>query len=436
MIKRLRRRFIRIAALSVALVLLLLTLVVNAAYFISTDSDLTRTLELICENAGTIPVRSAPAAPDDASIPDDTAAPESTDGERPSPPEQPWDGKDGPFTQETPFSTRFFVLRYTDGGALVRADLDNIAAVTEDDVDEYLSVALRGGEGFGYYGHYKYYVVSDGEGRQMAVFLDCFQQLRSAKSLALWSLAADGACIALVYLLIVALSRRAIDPVVRSAEQQKQFITDASHELKTPLTVITTCLTLLKMDPSETKWVDKAEAQTKKMSELVASLVTLSRMDEEEPPMTNTTFDLSEAVSDTAESFRDSAASGGHAFALSITPGIEYHGDEGALRQLTSILLDNALRYSLTGGDIALSLTREKRNIVLRQSNPCAPLTDDELSRLFDRFYRPDASRTAATGGFGVGLSIARGIAQAHGGTIRATCPEPGRIEFTLTLKI
>ena len=435
MIKRLRRRFIRIAALSVALVLLLLTLVVNAAYFISTDSDLTRTLELICENAGTIPVRSAPAAPDDASIPDDTAAPESTDGERPSPPEQPWDGKDGPFTQETPFSTRFFVLRYTDGGALVRADLDNIAAVTEDDVDEYLSVALRGGEGFGYYGHYKYYVVSDGEGRQMAVFLDCFQQLRSAKSLALWSLAADGACIALVYLLIVALSRRAIDPVVRSAEQQKQFITDASHELKTPLTVINTSLKVLEMEVGQQKWIDKALAQTEKLGSLVNSLVTLSRMDEEEPPLTLSDFDLSAAVTETAESFRDSAAAAGHGLALDVAPHITYHGDRAALCRLVSILMDNAVKYAATGGAIALSLRRERRTVVLRSSNPCAPLSGEETDKLFDRFYRPDQSRTSATGGFGVGLSIARSTAEAHHGTASARYTEDGRLEFTFTLK-
>ena len=424
MIKRLRRRFIRIAMISVTLVLALLTVILNVANYISTDTDLTQTLELICDNQGTIPLHPQMPAPSD----DGT-------GEMPEMPEKPWDEKGGPFTSETPFSTRFFVLRYTDAGVLTQAELGNIAAVTEDDTPAFLEKAIAHGEGYGYYAGYKFYVVRTGEDRNMAVFLDCFQQLRAVRSVAVWSLVADAACIALVYLLVVLLSRRAIDPVVRAAAQQKQFITDASHELKTPLTVITTCLTLLKMDPAETKWIGKAESQTKKMSELVASLVTLSRMDEEEPPMTNTTFDLSEAVSDTAESFRGSAESGGHTLTLAVAPGITYHGDEGALRQLTSILLDNALRYSLPGGDISLSLTREKRSIVLRQSNPCAPLSGDELARLFDRFYRPDASRTASTGGFGIGLSIARGIAQAHGGTIRASCPEPGRIEFTLTLK-
>ncbi len=446
MIRRLRKRFIRIAMISVALVMALLTVIVNTANFVSTNRDLNTMLHMIAGNAGTFPEPLSRA--DDSAAPpekpdgeDDSAPPAGDPGADPGAsdtapqdvPKKPDDS--GPYGPETPYSTRYFVLRYDADGSLTESDLSHIAAVTEDDLAPYLAAAVRRESGFSFYSGYKLFVAAQGDGTYMAIFLDCSQALRAVRLVALCSLAADAVCIALVYVLVVLLSRRAIDPVVRSAAQQKQFITDASHELKTPLTVITTCLTLLKMDPSETKWIDKAEAQTKKMSELVASLVTLSRMDEEEPPMTNTTFDLSEAVTDTAESFRDSAEAGGHALTLSVAPGIEYHGDEGALRQLTSILLDNALRYSLPGGDIALSLTREKRSIVLRQSNPCAPLTSDELSRLFDRFYRPDASRTAATGGFGVGLSIARGIAQAHGGTIRATCPEPGRIEFTLTLK-
>lgn len=426
MIKRLRRRFIRIATLSVALVMLLLTVIVNTANFISTDSDLTQTLTLIYENQGTIPLRPKEPVPEGDNG--------STTSGQPDIPEKPWDEKGGPFTSETPFSTRFFVLRYTDGGVLTQAELTSIAAVTEEDVPAYLAKALAHGEGYGYCAGYKFYVVRTGEDRNMAIFLDAFQQLRAVKSVALWSLIADAACIALVYLLVVLLSRRAIDPVVRSAEQQKQFITDASHELKTPLTVITTSLKVLEMEVGQQKWIDKALAQVKKMSGLVNSLVTLSRMDEEEPPLTLGDFDLSTAVEETAESFRDSAEAAGHALALDIAPGIVYHGDEAALRQVVSILMDNAVKYAGADGGIALSLRREHRTVVLRSSNPCEALSAEETGRLFDRFYRPDKSRTSATGGFGVGLSIARSIAEAHGGTITARCVD-GRIEFTATFK-
>lgn len=132
-------------------------------------------------------------------------------------------------------------------------------------------------------------------------------------TLALWSGISYAVCVALVYVLVVLLSRRAIDPVVRAAEQQKQFITDAGHELKTPITVIGTSLKVLEMEVGPQKWIDKARAQTQKLRDLVQALITLCRYDEETSPLHPELFAVSEAVQDTAESFADFAQSGGHA---------------------------------------------------------------------------------------------------------------------------
>ncbi len=430
MIKKLRSRFIRIAMLSVAAVMLLLTIILNTANYISTDSDLKQTLTLIYENAGTIPHSSAfaPVPPDSADAP---APPEDAQAPQ-SPPDDKIARREGPFTAETPFSTRFFVLRYTDDGTLTQADLKSIASVTEDDTQAYLAAALAHGAGYGYCGSYRFLVAQE-DGENIAIFLDSYHELRSLRIVLVWSLAADAACILLVFLLVLLLSRRAIDPVVRSAEQQKQFITDASHELKTPITVIATSLKVLEMETGKQKWIDKTMAQTEKLTDLVNSLVTLSRMDEEDSPLKMEDFPVSDAVNETAESFRELAESKGHSLTLSIAPELTYHGDEYAVRQLVSILLDNAVKYAAEGSSISLSLEKARRGVVLRTSNGCEKQDGLDTGKLFDRFYRADTARSSGNG-FGIGLSIARSIAEGHKGGIRASL-DGGRIEFTAELK-
>ena len=143
---------------------------------------------------------------------------------------------------------------------------------------------------------------------------------------------------------------------------------------------------------------------------------------------------VSEAVEETAESFRDFARSQGHLLELAIVPGLTYCGDEYAVRQLVSILLDNAVKYALPETPIRFVLEKGKRGVVLRCSNACTPLAEGETEKLFDRFYRSDQARSA-DGSFGVGLSIARSIAEGHHGFIRAQCPQPGEIVFTAQLR-
>ena len=408
MIRRLRKRFIRIATLAVTAVLLVLCLSVNIANYISMDSGLTNVLNVISDNRGTMP---------------------------PMPHGQPPEGRpDGQLTKETPFSTRYFVLRYDGDGDLIKADLDKIAAVTEDDVGEYLSLALEHGEGYGYARGYKYRVVYNGEDRWMAIFLDDYQEMRSVREIALVSLAAMADCVALVYVIVVLCSRRAIDPVVQASEHQKQFITDASHELKTPITVIATSLKVLEMETGKQKWIDKAQTQTEKLTELVNSLVTLSRMDEEKTPLHFAPFAVSDAVRETAESFRDFVESNGHALRLEIAPELAFSGDEYAIRQLVSILLDNVVKYAAEGTGIAFSLEKTKKGVLLSSVNVSrTPLAPEELDKLFDRFYRADPARSG-TGGFGIGLSIARSIAEGHKGGIRASL-EDGKICFRAELR-
>lgn len=407
MIKQLRQKFIRIAMLAVTAVLILLCAIINTANYISVDSELTQMLEVINQNQGTLPFAPHMHKPD----------------RRP----------DGQFTMETPYSTRFFVLRYTDDGTLIQAELDKIAAITPEDTSKYLDIAIKHGEGYGYTSGYKYYVTSNGDNRRMAIFLDCYKEMRSVSMIAVLSFAAAAVCIVIVYITVVLFSRKAVDPVVRSTQHQKQFITDAGHELKTPITVIATSLKVLEMETGKNKWIDKSQAQTEKLKDLVNSLVTLSKMDEEDSPLKFDHFNISAAVLETAESFTDFAASKGHSLELAVSPDIEFYGDEYSVRQLVSILLDNAIKYADDDTAIYLALDKSKKGVTIRTANECETAQNIEFDKLFDRFYRADKSRTS--GGFGIGLSIARSIAEGHKGSVRAKCENGHTVEITAELK-
>lgn len=431
MIRRLRNRFIRIAMLSVSAVMLLLTVILNVANYVSTDADLKNMLTILAENDGHLPSHfpgSEDHIPgDDGNEPGSPKNPESSEETgRPAPPA---------FTPETPFATRFFVLSWQEDGTLLSADLANIASITEDDVPDCLAAVSSHREGYGYYQSFRFLICRDSDGNKMAIFLDAYQELRSVRSVLFWSLLADAACILLVLLFVVLLSRRAIDPVVQSMEKQKQFITDASHELKTPITVIATSLRVLEMETGKQKWIDKSLAQTDRLTQLVGSLVQLSRMDEETSPLVMADFSFSEAAGETADSFREFAKAKGHELEARIPEGLSFCGDEAAIRQLLCILLDNAVKYALPDSPILLQAWKERKYLCISCSNRCAaPVSEEDLPKLFDRFYRADPSRNSKTGGFGIGLSLARSIAEGHRGSIRAA-KDGDSITFTVRLR-
>lgn len=389
MIKKLRNKFIRITMASISVVMIILCLIVNIAHFISVNSDLKGTLDMIYDNQGMIPKNGHNDVPDHR------------------------------ITPETPYTTRYFVLRYSPDGKLSEASLDNIAAVTESDTDKYLDIAIKHGNGYGYTNGYKYYVSKTGEDRLMAIFLDCHDEIRTLISVSIFSLAAVAICIILVYILVMLLSGRAIDPVVKSYTMQKQFITDAGHELKTPITIITTNLKLIEMENGSSKWIDKTRTQAARLTGLVNSLVALSRMDEEDSGLTFSDFNIGAVLNDTAADFGDAAISGKIELCI-VAPDIVYHGDEKTIRQMMSILFDNAIKYADNSEPVIFSVSPLHKGVLLKCSNACHNMTEDDAGKLFDRFYRPDKSRSLSTGGFGIGLSIARGIAENHNGSASA----------------
>ena len=219
-----------------------------------------------------------------------------------------------------------------------------------------------------------------------------------------------------ILILFIIISKRVVRPVAESYEKQKQFITDANHELKTPLTLILSNLDIIESEIGKNEWLDDIRTEGERMEMLVNQLVTLSRMDENQSGLTFSQFDLSSTISDTISEFKQLAEDRKKALSADIKSSIFYKGDEGLIRRLMSILLDNAVKYCDTGGRIQV-FVYERRHPTVIVENTYSDVDNIELEKLFDRFYRADKARTF-NGGFGVGLSIAKAIAKNHHGDI------------------
>lgn len=338
-------------------------------------------------------------------------------------------GSDSP---ETKYMTRYFAVVYDSDGDALRVFSDYIATVSAQQALYYASDALSTGHMQGYYGDYRYCVKS-GAAASAVIFLNASPEQQSMKTLLTVSLMVAAASLLLGFALVAAFSKKAIAPYVRNMELQKQFITDAGHELKTPLTSISTSADVLKMENGDNEWVDNIQKQTVRMSKLVKNLVTLSRLDEGVPLPDMTEFSLSDAAWEAAEPFTMRAKAQGKSFSQSISPRLAMKGDMAAVQQLISILLDNAFKYSDENGEIRLSLYPQHKNNIIEVYNTCPPDSLGDIDRFFDRFYRADSSRKY-DGGTGIGLAIAKATAQALGGSINAETADGRSIVFKVIL--
>jgi len=248
--------------------------------------------------------------------------------------------------------------------------------------------------------------------------------------------------VALIALFGVAwfLSSLALAPVARAWEDQRRFVSDASHELKTPLAVILANTEILLNDeeiPAESRrWVESTADEASLMRSLVNDLLELARTDEGASggAMRKEDVDLSLLVESAALEFDAVAFEHGCLIEEQVEPGIQVQGDPEWLTRLTKILIDNACKYAQAGTTIGISLSHHQSHAVLSVSNQGNPIDAEDLEHIFDRFYRSDKARTRETGGFGLGLAIAKGIAEAHGGKIAATSSEAEGTTFTVTL--
>lgn len=435
MIKKVRRKFIIISMAAIIVCTILLVAAINLVNFYQVNQENQEILQSIAGNDGKFPE----FGPAEAGMtPGNNKGTTADAGKIPEDPAAGMAGGRKLFAAEAAYETRFFTVRYK-GGEVLDVNLRNIASV---DREAALSIAkeIRAqGHTSGYFGYYKYYISENTTELTTVVVMDCETKFYGIRSLALTSLFIAMTGIFLMFLIIALCSKRIIQPVIESTEKQKQFITDASHELKTPLTVIATNMDILQMDLGKNEWVEGTKKQVKNMRNMVNQMVSLSRMEEENQERILSSFEISKAVRETAEPFAAMAEFEGKQFTLTVAEHLNLKGDEAAIRQLTTILCDNAVKYTEEAGEIQLSLyqTSNGRKVVLELCNTCPEKIDEKtLARLFDRFYRADAARSKENGksSYGIGLAIAKAIVEKQGGKISVKQDKENRITFKIVL--
>lgn len=339
--------------------------------------------------------------------------------------------------EETPYSTRYYVLWLDEDGNYRAANMENIALGTATQIRQQVEEILGSGRAKGYVSASRFTVfsVDSGPGAYMIVVLDRSANLRTLEVLGTAMLITAAVMLVLVLVLLLWLSRYAVRPFVKNQELQRQFITDAGHELKTPLAIISSNAEVLEMTSGSSKWLDNIRNQTQRISQLVGGMIALSRMDEEkqeEEPRQE--IDLSEIVRETVEAFSAVAQTRGLQIQTAIEPNLRITGYLEDMNRLAGILLDNAVKYTDERGYLNVMLTKKGRRTVLSVENSCAGMDREQLPHLFDRFYRADSSRSRETGGYGIGLSMAQMLVRRQKGRLSVEYSEDEIIRFTAEL--
>lgn len=284
----------------------------------------------------------------------------------------------------------------------------------------------------GSYSHYRYRYITN-NGANMLVIVDASAYSGMLTSLVKISVAIIIISMIIEFTVVVVMSKRAIRPLEEAFDKQKQFISDASHELKTPLSVISASADVLEAEQGENKWLTSIKEQSENMAHLVYSLLDLAKLDEMSKPPVMSDFDLSAAVLNIALEFECPAFESGKELTYNIKPDVHICGNEQNIKQVVTILTENAVKYADDNGKITITLRTSGRQKIIEVYNTGKGIRDDEREKIFQRFYRSDSSRSRSTGGYGLGLAIAKTLVTANNGTIFVTGTQGQWIKFTVT---
>ena len=434
MVKQLQKKFIISAMLAVTILLVVLIGGINVFNYLTTSNDNDRLMEMLCYSFET-------STKWNADTTDNTQSPQSINGTQKNtaadisgsqnnpdfPPQDngtkpPDDKKNNGFgrhDKNAVDSARYAAVAIDKNGNIIRTDVTHISSLTEDEVTAITEALKNTASGTGTYSGFLYRIseTKRAEGK-VIILLDNGMQISSFFTVLIISVGAGIFGWLLMLLLVILLSKKTIAPVARSIEKQKQFVTNAGHEIKTPLAIILANTDAMELHNGENKWSKNIRAQTLRLSGLMQNLLMLAKMDESSAKLPMCSFDISTAAEDTVNAFIEPAALKGVMIEQDIQKGLQLNGNRDSIVQLITVLLDNAVKYTESGGMIRAKLSGNDKNIALSIANTCEPI--DHPEKLFDRFYRGDSARTQKNGGYGIGLSVAQAIAELHKGTITA----------------
>ena len=392
MIRKLKIKFTVLAMTAIGILLVVIVTATNVANYSDVVDEADGILSILTQNKG--------AFPDFAGNNGDFLPPN--------------------MSPEIPFESRYFSVSLDSDFSVIRTDTSRIRSIDTEEAGALAEKAVNNGKSSGFIGDYRYATTLEHNGYRV-VFLDCGRKLEAYNSFLYTSIlmAVGGLLIAFAFIFFFA--GRIIKPIAESYDKQKRFITDAGHEIKTPLTIINANIDLLEEEYGSNEGFSDIAQQTERLRTLTNDLVMLARMEEAENTMPKIDFPISEVVSEAVAPFKNVALQQGKEFVCSVQPMLTLNGNAKAITQLVNIMMDNALKYSPVGGTVVFDLIKQNRTIYIHTFNTTDTHIDKhQTEQVFERFYRSDASRNSETGGSGIGLSVAQAIVNAHGGKIQA----------------
>lgn len=414
MIEKLRYKFIFITMTSVFVVMTGILILLNGFNYYHTVQRADDILAILADNNGTFPQLNEPP---NGRMPDELVMPAAG------------------FTSETPFETRFFKVVMDKNGRINQIDTSRIRSISTEEAGEYAIEVVDSERQSGYQNDFRFKQVVAADGSMMVLFVDNHRELETFRSFLKNAVLIGSVSFLLILLLVIVFSKRVVAPVQENLNKQKQFITDAGHEIKTPLTIISANNDVQELIDGESEWTKSTRNQIVRLNQLVEAMLALARMEEEGFLLKKETVSLSEIVAEEASPFQLLSDQRGQSFSVAIEADIILQANPDSLRQLCAILLDNAQKYVTEQGAIQLSLKTDKKKAVLSVQNTVAVMPED-LDRLFDRFYRENESRNQSAGGYGIGLSLAQAIVHQHGGSIHALALSNQHIQFQVVLPL